>query len=387
MSEVKLAFRNFMFRKFSSFVSVVLLAFGVAMVSLLLNASKFLDDTLTNSVSGVDMVIGAKGSPMQLILANVYHVDNPTGNIPLKQADALLRNPLIGQHAKLSYGDYYKQYRILGVSPGFKDFYDPGIAKGKDFQGKMEVVLGSRVASETGLMPGDHFASAHGEGHGEKHAKEYTVSGILKPSGTVVDGLILTATESVWEVHGHQEAEDQQITAVLVKFRSPMGLLTVPAMINKNTTLMAAVPAIEVNRLLSIFGEGIDLLYYLAVAIVLISLISVLFSLINSLKERKYELALLRLQGASRWILFRLVCLEAAFTAFFGALIGIACGRLVFAALVSGYSNGLKVTGAVLGHDLWLIPAAVAIALVAALIPAITASRTAITTLLKDKQS
>lgn len=385
MSLFKLAWANLLYRKFSAFISILLLAFGVGLVSLLLNTSKVLESTLLNSIQGVDMVVGAKGSPIQLILANIYHIDDPTGNIDLKQADGLLRNPMISSSVKLSYGDFYQKYRILGASTSIYSFYDLKVSSGKKAEEVMEVVVGADVAAAQGLKPGSIIESSHGAGNGEKHHENYKVVGVLKSSGTVLDGLIITPLESIWEVH--HTTENRQITAVLIKFRNAMGLMTVPAMVNKNTSLMAALPAIEVNRLMTLFGSALELLYYLALVIVVIAILSVFFSLLNSLRERKMELALLRLQGASRGRLFGSILVEAFFIAIIGSVIGLLISKLVFELLVGKYAGGMQLdgTGSIFGYDLILIPASIVIACMAAVFPAWSACRVSITTLLRDK--
>ncbi len=388
MSLIRLALANLLYRKLSAFISIILLVFGVALVSLLLTANRFLDTTLVNSIQGVDMVVGAKGSPMQLILANIYHLDNPTGNIPLKQVDGLLRNPLIEKSVKLSYGDYYQKYRILGASQAIYPFYQLKLASGQLASTDMQVVIGANVAKEGVLKIGDSFESAHGEGSGEKHGAKFKVVGILAASGTIMDGLIITPLESIWNVHGHEEdPEARQITAVLVKFKSPMGIMTIPAMINKNTTLMSAVPSIEVNRLLTLFEGGFQMLYFLSVLIIFIALLSVFFSLLNSLRERKFELALMRLQGASRAKLFMLISLEAFVISLIGSAMGIVIGRIGFALLTSKFAGGMESPGftPIFGPDLWLVPVSIIIGFVAALLPAINACRVPVTELLREK--
>jgi len=189
--------------------------------------------------------------------------------------------------------------------------------------------LGASTAQNANLKVGDTFASSHGlDSEGEKHAENnYKVVGVLEYNNSVVDNLILTSLNSVWNIHEHkdehhEEGEEhheeevadstikREITSAIIKFRSPMGMMTMPRNINQNSKLQAAVPAIEVNRLFELLGIGIEGLQFLAAVIMLISGISVFVSLYNSLKERKYEMALMLSMGASRTRLFLMLLLE-----------------------------------------------------------------------------
>lgn len=227
-------------------------------------------------------------------------------------------------------------------------------------------MVGAKVARLTGLKLGDQFAGSHGlTGEGHEHGeKKYRVVGILAPSNSVADQLILTPVESVWAIHEAEEGEararpslmpmmaapegegagvdanadrevgaTQEITALLVKVRNPLAKLTLPRAINENSKLQAASPAIEINRLFTLLGFGLDTLQYIALAIIVISGISVFVSLYNSLKERRYEMALMLSMGATRARLFGLLLLEGLMIALIGFAAGILLSRLGLAVL------------------------------------------------------
>ena len=279
------------------------------------------------------MVVGAKGSPLQLILSAVYQIDNPTGNIPLSEAQRLQKHPLVKYSISLAYGDSYKGYRIVGTEEKYLKHYDASFAEGAVWTSDFDAVIGSTAAQQLKLSMGAHFHGTHGlEQEGQTHEEmEYRVVGILKPTGTVVDKLILTNISSVWHIHGeanptaeehahhdhdtdHQhelEEDTREITALLVKFKSPMGMMQLPRHINTNTTMQAALPAIEVNRLYELLGVGFTTLQIIGGIIMCIAALSVFISLLNSLKNRKYELALMRSLGASPFKLFSMIMLES----------------------------------------------------------------------------
>jgi len=365
MNLLRISWANLRDKALSSFLSGLLMALGVTIISLLLILNKQLTEQFTKNVRGVDLVIGAKGSPLQLILASIYQIDAPTGNIPLAEANRLTRTPLIKEAIPLALGDNFKGYRIVGTTQKYLLHYGATLAEGTTFSQPLDAVVGAKVARLTGLKPGDQFAGSHGlTGEGHEHGeKKYRVVGILAPNNSVADQLILTPVESVWAIHKAEEGEararpslmpmmaapdptpegeepggersaDQEvgatreITALLVKVRNPLAKLTLPRAINDNSKLQAASPAIEINRLFTLLGFGLDTLQYIALAIIVISGISVFVSLYNSLKERRYEMALMLSMGATRARLFGLLLLEGLMIALIGFAAGILLSRL-----------------------------------------------------------
>jgi len=353
MNLLKIAWSNLRIRPLNTLLSVVLLAFGVGIISLLLLVEKQLTEQFNRNIKDIDMVLGYKGSPMQLILANVYHVDAPTGNIKVSDAQKIIRNPTIKKAIPLAYGDNYQKFRIVGTTFDYPRHYGVDLADGHSFEKPFQVVLGSQVAKETGLRVGDTFISTHGldveQGDDDHdHQDPFRVVGIYKSSGTVIDNLILTQVESVWYVHHHGDTDEdhhghdhghdhdhypeldpmsQEMTAYLLIKRLPTAQMILPNLI-KDTDMQLAIPAIEINRLGQNFGLGMDTMRAIAVLIMVLSFISVFVSLLNSLKERRYELALMRTMGGSAGKLLSLLLLEGILLSLIGYVCGLLLGRL-----------------------------------------------------------
>ena len=208
---LNLAFRRLISRPANSLLSLLLFAIGISIISLIILADRQMKDSVQRNLAGVDLVMGAKGSPVQLILSSVLHADYPTGNISLQEARNIAHNPLVKQYIPLALGDNYRGYRIVGTTTEYAELYNADIAKGRWFADVPEVTLGYRVARMTGLDVGDHFYGVHGFGDvGHAHDYfHYTVTGIMAQTGTVIDNLILTPVESLWAVHdGHDHAHD-----------------------------------------------------------------------------------------------------------------------------------------------------------------------------------
>ena len=194
-------------RPLTTALNVLLLAISVAMLVLLLQLGTQANQRFSRDAQGVDLVVGAKGSPLQLILSSVFHVDAPTGNVPYSSLDLLRRDPAVARVVPLALGDNFQGFRIVGTDESFADLYQTQIAKGRAFSGPMEAVLGASVAADTGADLGQKFVGSHGlqddeaSDQGHNHAPFETV-GILEPTGTVVDRLILTSYRTTWDVHG-----------------------------------------------------------------------------------------------------------------------------------------------------------------------------------------
>ena len=392
---LKIVWKNIISKKLTSILSVLLMMLGIGIISLVLTLGKQLEEKFSKNVAGIDMVVGAKGSPLQLILSGVYHIDAPTGNIPLKEVDNLRTNSFVMEVIPLSMGDNYMGTRIVGTSQRYLKHFNAVLQLGKTFENDLEVVVGQNVARELNLKIGDKFESTHGydKEAEEHHEKKYVVKGILKYNNSVIDNLIICNLSSIWAMHeeNSHEAEsehEKEVTCALVKFRNPLGLITVPRLINQNTVMQAALPAIEINRLFKLMGIGVDALKYLAFAIIIISGISVFITLYNALKERKYELALMLSMGGKRFTLFMMLLLEGIVLSLAGWISGILISKLgIFLAsglLFKSYHYTFE-QNLLQKEEIYLLVAALIVGIFASLIPAVGIYKINITkTLAKD---
>ncbi|NBW48879.1 MAG: ABC transporter permease, partial [Betaproteobacteria bacterium] len=202
MKTLFFAWRYLWSRPLGAALNLLLLSLGLASITFLLLVGAQLSKAFDRDLAGIDVVVGAKGSPMQLILSGVLHIDVPPGNVPLQAVNELVKNPLVAKIIPISLGDNFGGYRIAGTSTAYVDHYDAQLAQGALWTQPMQAVLGSAVAKRMGLQLGQTFVGSHGLGAGgHTHGENaYTVVGILQPSGSVLDRLILTDTASVWKV-------------------------------------------------------------------------------------------------------------------------------------------------------------------------------------------
>ncbi len=404
MSPFKISWKNIWSKPLNAALNILLIAFGTAILTVLLLASTQIEDKLDKNSKDIDLVVGAKGSPLQLILSSIYYIDFPTGNIPMNEAKKLMKSPFVKRAVPLALGDNYNGVRIVGTDSNYISLYGLKTQSGKFWKADLEATIGANVAKEQNLKVGDTFFGGHGltEMRDEHKDHAYKVVGILVPQQNVTDNLILTAIGSVWKMHGdegesdehhdhdhqgeveHAHDEDREFTSLLIQYRSPMAVAMFPMMVNQTTNMQAASPAQESTRLFSLIGVGVDTLQWFAALIMFIAAISVFVNLYNSLKERSYDLAIMRTLGASKGKLFSLIILEGLILTLIGTLIGIALGHGILH-LIGNYqeSSQAKMNGLLfIKEEFYLLAAGLLIGIVAAIIPAIQAYQSNISKIL-----
>jgi putative ABC transport system permease protein len=211
MGIFRLSLAKIVSRPLNATISIVLFAIGIGIISLIVNIEQTIKEQFQRNLAGIDLVAGAKGSPLQLILSTVFHIDAPTGNISLSEAELIGRNPLVEKTIPIAIGDNYNGFRIVGTTVDYGEIYNATLSSGKWFADAFETVVGAEAARRTGLSIGQQFTGRHGfTDHGHHHDEDiYTVQGILKPTGTVLDQLILTTVDTYWMIHkSHDHAED-----------------------------------------------------------------------------------------------------------------------------------------------------------------------------------
>ena len=432
MSIFRLAVRNLLFRPWTTALSLLLAALGAGLISLILLLNWQLEQQFDRNLAGIDLVVGAKGSPLQLMMSSMYHISSPTGNVPLSGIKPFLNpeHPYIERAVPLSLGDSYRGRRIVGTRSQFFDLYGATVAEGRPWSSVMDVVAGATAARELGLRVGDTFRSSHGliedDDLTHRDAPEFRVTGILAPTGTVADLVLLTPTESLWAVHdthdhegeehqhvaeddhnhdhdhGHDDNHDQvhdhgtggeytidrpltayadrSITSVLIQFRgNSIVALNMQRSINENTELQAVTPSIQLAELYATVGQGEAVLRQLGYVVVGVSILSIFIGLFSSLDRRRGELALLRTLGAGPGKLFALLLLEGTLTAVAGALLGLLVSHLGLALIAGYFSEAYRYdfqTWVFLPREGWLLVGAVVVGLIAAAIPAYRAAKT-----------
>ncbi len=376
----------------SNIFNILVLALGIAVIVTLVNVSGQVERRFENDLAGIDLVVGAKGSPVQLMLSSIFHMDAPNGNISLTEAEKITRNKMVKSAVPVALGDNFSGYRIVGTNADYLKLYNGTLASGRIFNAPMEAVAGSEVAAKRSLKINDRIVGAHGLVSSDDLHKDfpYTIVGILAPSGTVLDRLVLTPVESVWRVHEHPEPDDKsevekqkehpgkEITALLVSYRSPLATATLPRMINQSSAMQAASPATELARLIKMLGIGGDAIQAFGGALVVIAAVGFFMTLFNAVNERRYDIALLRVLGATRSKVFAFVLAEGLMLGVAGTVLGVILGQALSYAVELWIETTKHITLGGTGFNPYEILAgvgAIALSCLASIIPAFMAYR------------
>ncbi len=387
MSLLQIAWRNFRHRSLSSFLTTLNLALGVALVVIVLAIYGIVTDAFrSNSAVSYNIVVGPKGSPLQLTLNSVYYLSQPIENLPFtefmefmpKQRRAEIVQTVGGSKAlgdrdgkyaayvtggfaiPLALGDYFGEFRVVGTTPDFFELllHGPNVdqkfafAQGRNFKsyseenGYFEAVLGSRVAAEQGVNAGDIFYPTHGDPEGKGHADAFKIVGVLEPTGTPNDRATFVNLEGFYLMEGHakpvesQDADfipgqtpsdaqikpltiaEREVTSILVR----NGGLWGPQMmnvINEGNAAQAAAPVGEINKLLSqIIGPLLTALMVITVITCVVAAIGVLVAIYNSMNDRRRDIAVMRALGARREAVTGIIMLESLLIAIIGGVCG-----------------------------------------------------------------
>ncbi|MBK8383289.1 MAG: ABC transporter permease [Ignavibacteria bacterium] len=405
MNTFRIVYKNIKQRSLSSMLTILSVLLGVGLVTAILILKNESEDAFNQTATGYEIIVGPKGSSLQLTLSTVYQVGLPIQNMPLKVYDLLKNDKRVRLAIPYVFGDNYKNFRITGtVSELFSEFeYKKGIRykidEGSFFSNDFEAVIGKEVADKTGLKTGDTFSGSHGiesyEGASEHSEKKFKVTGILSRTFTPSDRIIFVSMNSVWELHNHENenngSEDHHIisdsmktiSAVLLKLKSPVFFDLLRRQINENKyegiNAQAVLPLFEIKQLFDIIGNINSVILVIAYLVIFTAAVSILVSIYNSMNERMREIAIMRSLGARRFLIMKIIIFEGMFLSAAGALLGCIAGHAAVFFLqekISGLS-GIKISGFVFSmFEVYLITGTVILGIIVSIIPAVKAYRT-----------
>ncbi len=402
MSLWKIVLKNMAERKLSSTLTAVSIALGVALTISILAVKRESQDRFRQTAFGYELVVGSKGSPTQLVLNTVYHLDVSPGNIPYETYRHLKeKDPRVRRAIPVAVGDHYQGFRIVGTSDSFLTQFEvlPGekfqmegrafryseeglqkiLSGGHPEEEVFEAVVGSSVAGRTGLKVGSTFVASHGveEGPGEKHDESWTVVGVLDPTGTPADRAIYINLESFFEIEGHES--EGEISAVILKTRGGFAALSLAAELNRRSDVMAVVPAQVVADLFSIVGKIDQVLLAVSFLVIIVAAISILVSIYNSMNERQRAIAVMRALGARRRTVWSIIVLESVALCVVGGLAGLFLGHMIVAGAASYLQSEVGVTLSPLSfytEEFLVLAGLLVLGLLAGTVPAWKAYRT-----------
>jgi len=357
---LKLTWKSLWNRRINLILTVISIAISVALLIGVEYLNKETKASFLNTVSGTDLVVGARSGPIQLLLYSVFHIGNATNNIGWDSYQKIAKNKYIKWTIPLSLGDSHKGFRVLGTNQDFFIYFKYGekqaliFSQGKPFSGVYDAVLGASVADKLGYKVGDKIIVAHGGGATSfslHKDKPFTVTGILKPTGTPVDQTVLVTLEGIEAIHidwrsgaptglkisaekaAKMDLTPKVITAFLVGMKNRITSFKVQRKINNypHEALLAILPGVALADLWHTLGQFEKVLRIITLFVVIAGLLGMLTSIISTLNERRREMAILRATGAHPSQIFSLFMIEAFILSSLGALLGM---LIVFIAVI-----------------------------------------------------
>lgn len=393
MSKILIIRRLLAGRPLQNLLAIIVMAASVALSVGMLLMSAGLHDSLVQAGKNFPMVMGAKGSPNQLVLNTVFLKDQPIGNFSYTKVLELRNNTNVEQAVPLGFGDNYEGFRLVGTEKEIFTFH--GIEKdrknwlqlseGKFFQQPFEAVIGAETAAKTGLKVGDVFASVHGvasSANSRKHEEQYKVVGILNPVQGLYDSAIFVSMESIWHQHNHGSLrhagnEQREVTSVLIRPAGYAQSLQLAAQYNKDRDVQVIFPSKTIIELFSVIGNIEKVLQVFTAAVLLLSLLIIGSSLYWFVVGSVYEQGIMRSLGATAQQIMYLYFKLGMTLVGVGTLLGVALGHSGFQAISYLLQDkvGLYMQAGLVKEEIILVAAILLFGAVCSIIPAYLASR------------
>ncbi|MFZ8886178.1 MAG: ABC transporter permease [Steroidobacteraceae bacterium] len=336
-------------RRGTALLTACSIALSVALLWGVLQVREGARNGFAATVSGVDLIVGPRTGPLNLLLYSIFHAGEPTSSVSRASFELVARHPDVAWALPLALGDSHRGYRVLGTTPEYFLHYRYGrrqaliLAEGRAFAEHGELVIGASVARALGYRPGTEAVLAHGLGEGSfaEHEDRFRVVGVLAPTGTPLDRLILADLDDLAHLHG--ATQSASLTAFLVGMKERPTLLTMQRALNeyRGEALTAIIPGVALNDLWRLVGVADRAMLAIALCVLLAGLIGMTSTLLAALQARRRELAILRSVGARPLDLLGLLTLEAGALSLAGALMGLLGGRLIIALLATPLESRL----------------------------------------------
>ncbi len=397
MSLLNLAWHSLWARRGTALLSLLTIALSVALLLGVENLRTQAKSSFASTISGTDLIVGARSGPTQLLLYSVFRIGNATNNISWQSYQQITQQPTVKWAIPISLGDSHRGYRVMGTTNSFFEHYQYAnkqplrFAQGGQLDSTYDVVLGAEAARKLNYQLGDKIVVAHGlaaVSFVNHDHYPFVVSGVLEPTGTPVDRSVIVSLAGIEAIHlppQEQEYSEQQlqpnsITAMMLGTQSKLQIFSLQRQINeyKGEALLAILPGVALQELWGILSIAESALLAVSICVVITGLMSMLSTLMVSLKERRREMAILRSVGAKPRHIFGLLLIEALLLSVLGALLGLLSMYLILAAakpiLLSQFGFYLVLTWPNL-QQFYLLLAVVGVGFIAGVLPAWRAYR------------
>jgi putative ABC transport system permease protein len=358
---LSLAWKSLRNRRFTAALTVASIALSVALLVGVERIRHQAKASFTNTISGTDLIVGARSGPIQLLLYSVFHLGSATNNISWESWREIAGHPKVAWAVPLSLGDSHRGYPVLGTTldyfTRFRYARDRGLelAQGQVFGDLFDAVLGAEVAQALGYRLGDPIVLAHGAGDvsfARHEDKPFRVVGILARTGTPVDRTVLVGLEAIEAIHANWQGgapvsgrglspeqaraldlTPRAITAGLLGLKSRIATFQVQRFVNDyaQEPLLAILPAVALGEFWKLIGVAEAALLMVSGCVVVVGLAGMLAALLSGLNERRREMAILRSVGARPLHVFALIMGEAFVLTLIGVALGLALLYLLLA--------------------------------------------------------
>lgn len=352
---LKLASQSIWYRRGAAFITIAAIAVSVFTLLSIEHLRGAAKQSFNSTVSGVDLIVGPRSSDLNLLLTTVFRIGQPTQGMSWQSYQTLAQHNDVAWSIPLSLGDSHRGFRVVGTNGQYFTHFRYGqsqpllFAKGDAFSERYHVVLGANVAKQLNYRIGQPLVIAHGLGHTSFHQHDafpFTVSGILQPTNTPADNALYVSLQGLEAIHqphtGHSATHSKQITpesisAVMLGLSSKLATFRVQREINQISTepLSAILPGVTLTQLWQLSGNIENTLALMAHLMLLAALLGLAAILLATLRERRYEVAMLRTLGASSFTIFCLIEMESLFI----TLLGIFLGTMFFGVAVAWASS------------------------------------------------
>lgn len=402
MTHLLIIWRNIWEKPLQSALSILLIGCSIALTIVVMLLAGSIQQGLIKAAEPFDLIVGAKGSPNQLVLNTVFLQDVPIGNIAYDLVDELEKNPLVESAIPIGFGDNYRGFRIISTEEKiFTHTIKSGapvwlqLEQGKEFSAPFEAVIGAKTAEATGLRIGDQFSSSHGVvagSGGDEHAEKFTVVGILKEVYGPYDSGILVSLESTWKMHEHHEHDGKHehdepeaiehdenhdhkksTTVILVKPKGYAEAMQLYQQFQKKHDAQLIFPSQVVVKLFAILGEGQKILQVIGYAVLAMALLVSAFSLYWSALSRTRERAILRSIGAGNRDILAIVFGEGVILITSGIVFGTALGHSIFSMIahILQQKTSIAITGSFTLGEVNMLIAVLIVGILASVVPAV----------------
>lgn len=403
---LRLAIASLIARALTVGMTILAIALSVALFLGVEKVRTGAKESFADTISGTDLIVGARSGSVQLLLYSVFRIGNATNNVSWESYQDIAARPDVEWIVPISLGDSHRQFRVMGTTRAFFEHYkyrqgrSLETADGVIMDDLFDTVIGADVATTLGYSVGDPIVVAHGLASFSEHKNQpFRISGILAKTGTPVDRTVIVSMEAIEAIHvdwrsGAQipgqvtpvdvirqmELTPKAITAALVGVESPLQTFALQRAINeyRQEPLLAILPGVALQELWGIVGIAETALLAVSAMVVVTALIGMMATIFSSLNERRREMAIFRAMGARPTTILGLLVLEAMLMAALGALLGLAllyAGLSVAQPMIdSAFGLWLPVTAPSL-QELWVILAVVGAGAIVSMVPALRAYR------------